>query len=263
MRKMLPWALAGLMLAAPAVTRSQTNSTTATKNTDQARAVLNAMVQALGGQAWLNIRNMESIGHLASFYEGRPQLGTTEYFHYHQWPDYDRIEYTKHRDDVLFFIGNQGWEVDYQGKKQLPKDQLDGFLRRRAHSIETVVKRWMKDPKTILIYEGPRLVQRNLGVQVSLISATNQAVTIVVNVNSHLPLRSEFKWRDPAFHTIETEDVEYDDYHTIDGFPTPLTITVYKDGEMVQQRFRTAVKYNQTLPADFWNPDVAARHIKK
>lgn len=263
MRKFLPWALAVAMLAAPAIAKSQTGDSVATKNADQARAALNAMVQALGGQAWLNIKNVEYIGHIATFFHGKPDLGTTEYFHYHQWPDHDRIEYTKHRDDVLFIIGDHGWEVTYRGKKLLPKDQLQSILRYRRHSIERAVKVWMKDPKTILIYEGPQLVQRHLGIQVSLISATNQSLTIVLDSSTHLPLRSEFKYRDSTYHDLNTDIEEYDDYHTVDGFPTAFTITHYKDGQMVQQRFRSQVKYNQTLPADFWDPDAAARHIKR
>jgi hypothetical protein len=264
MRRVLPWALAGLILATPAITRSQTGGNViATKNADQARDALNAMVQALGGQAWLNIQNVEREGHLAAFFHGNPDLGTEQFFYYHQWPDHDRVEYTKHRDDVLFFIGNQGWEVTYRGKKALPKDQLDAFLRSRSHSIETAVKVWMKDPKTILIYEGPRMVERHLGTQVSLISADNQAITIVTDYDTHLPLRSEYQWRDPVYHDLDTETEEYDDYHTIGGLPTAFRITLIKNGETVQQRYLDKVVYNQTLPADFWDPDVAARKIKR
>ena len=263
MRTILPWALALAMAVAPAATAAQSADAAAQKNVDQARAALNQMVQALGGDLWLNINNVETEGHIAAFFQGSPDLGTTEYFYYHQWPDHDRIEMTKHRDDVLFFIGNQGWEVTYRGKKALPKDQLDDFLRRRDHSIETAVKVWMKDPRTILIYEGPHLVETHLGVQVSLISADNQGITIVMDTDTHLPLSCEYQWRDPVYHDKDDEVEEYADYHTIQGFPTPFSVTRIKNGEMVQQRYVDRVVYNQNLPADFWDPDAAARHIKR
>jgi len=263
MRTILPWALALAMAAAPAAITAQNGDAVAQKNADQARAALNQMVQALGGELWLNINNVETEGHIAAFFQGNPDLGTTDYFYYHQWPDRDRIELTKHRDDVLFYIGNQGWEVTYRGKKALPKDQVDDFLLRRDYSIETVVKVWLKDPRTILTYEGPHLVERHLGVQVSAISADNQAVTIVLDTDSHLPLREQFQSRNPVYHDLDTYAEEYDDYHTIDGFPTPFTITRIKNGDVVQQRYVTRVKYNQNLPADFWDPNAAARHIKR
>ena len=87
-------------LLTPCVTLGQTQSPEdeAQKNADQARAALNAMVKALGGQAWLNMKNQMLQEHVAAFFHGNPDLGTEEIFDYHQWPDHDRIEVTKHRD---------------------------------------------------------------------------------------------------------------------------------------------------------------------
>ncbi len=263
MRTILPWVLTAALTAAPAAVGAQAGESTGQKNADQARAALNQMVQALGGNLWLNINNVEIDGHIAAFFQGNPDLGTTQYFDFHQWPDHDRIEITKHRDDVLFYIGRQGWEVTYRGKKALPKDQLDDFLRRRDHSIETAVKVWMKDPRTILIYGGPHLVETHLGVQVSLISADNQGITIVMDNDTHLPLSEEYQWRDPVYHDKDDEIEEYGNYHTVQGFPTPFSVTRIKNGEMTQQRYVDHVRYNQNLPADFWSPDAAARKIKR
>jgi hypothetical protein len=276
MRKCLPLALAGMLLAAPLVSKSQDETPAATqgaeqggegpvaaKNANQARAALNSMVQAMGGEAWLNIKNSERDGHAAAFFHGNPDLGTESFYDFHQWPDHDREEFTKHRDDVVFFVGNQGWEVTYRGKKALPKKDLDDFLRDRAHSIETAVKVWMKDPRTILIYEGPRMVERHLGIQVSLIAANNDALTIVMDNDTHLPLRREYQYRDPVYHDLDTETEEYDDYHTVDGIPTAFNLTRIKNGETTQQLYLDRVKYNQTLPANFWDVDAAARKIKR
>lgn len=281
MRKFLPWALAGLLLATPLVSASQidngpasTPSATqsadqagqgseATKNAQQARAALNAMVQALGGQAWLNMKNSEKDGHFAAFFHGNPDLGTEQFYMFHQWPDHDRIEYTKHRDVVHLFIGRQGWEITYRGKKAIPQKDLDEFLRDRDYSVETAVKVWMKDPKTILIYEGPRMVERHLGIQVSLIAANNDALTIVMDNDTHLPLRSEYQYRDPVYHDLDKESEEYDDYHTVDGFPTAFRLTRIKNDETTQQLYVDRVKYNQDLPADFWDVDAVTRKIKK
>jgi hypothetical protein len=42
-----------------------------------------------------------------------------------------------------------------------------------------------------------------------------------MDVQTHLPLARTFQWRDPEYHDKNTDTEEYDDYHTIDGFPTP------------------------------------------
>lgn len=235
----------------------------AAKNSRQARAALDAMIKALGGDAWLNMKNNYRQGHIAGFYQGNPDPGTMQVYEYHQWPDHDRINVTKHQDVVEFFIGNEGWELTYRGKRPLPKDQVDDFLRRRDHSIETAVKVWMKDPRTILVYEGQHLAERHLADQVTLISPQNQAITILMDADTHLPLRRSFQWRDPVYHDKNTDVEEYDDYHVIDGFPTAFTVTRLKNDDMVQQFFLEKAAYNQTLSPGLWDVDAVARKLKR
>ncbi len=263
MRRVLPVAVVLLMLAGTPMSRTQNADDSAAKNAKQARAALDAMVQAMGGQAWLNIKNRMQQGHVAGFDHGEPGEGTTDYWEYHSWPDSDRIDFTKHRDVVQFYLGREGWEVTYRGKKALPQEQVDDYMRRRDHSIETVVKKWMNDPQTILVYEGQRLAERHLADQVTLISAQNESVTIQMDTQTHLPLRRTFQWRDPVFKDKNLDAEEYDDYHTFDGIPTAFTITRFKNNEIIRQYFLVHVAYNQDLPADFWSVDASDRRIKK
>ena len=82
-----------LVLAmAAGVVRAQSDE--AAKNAVKARAELDAMVQALGGDAWLNMKNQLLKGRIAAFYQGRPDTGTTLVYEFHAWPDTDRIEVT-------------------------------------------------------------------------------------------------------------------------------------------------------------------------
>lgn len=263
MRRALSLVVSGILLAMPCVTQTQTHDDAAAQNTKKAHAVLDAMVQAMGGAAWLNVKNVMQHGHVAAFYHNQPNLGTTELWVYHQWPDKDRIDVTKHRDVVEFYIGREGWEVTYRGKRAIPKDLLDEALRRRDHSIELAIKVWLKDPNTILIYEGQKMAERHLAEQVTLISPQNEAITIQVDAQTHLPLKRTFEWRDPVYKDKNRDAEEYDDYHVIDGLPSPFSITRYTNDEMTRQYYIDKVEYNQDLPADFWDVDAAVRRIKK
>ena len=256
-------ALSPAILGAPTAMGAQTADPAADQNARKAKAVIDAMVQAMGGQAWLNLKNLMEHGHVAAFFHGQPDLGTTELWQYHQWPDDDRTEVTKHRDVLEFYVGRRGWEVTYRGKKAMEKDLLDDFLRRRDHSIETAVKVWMKDPNTILLYEGQKMAERHLAEQVTLISAQNEAVTIQTDAQTHLPLSRSFEWRDPEYKDKNIDREEYDDYHTINGLPAPFSITRLKNDEIVRQYYVDRVEYNQQLPADFWDADAAAKRVKK
>ncbi len=263
MLRVLTVVLAAVVLAAPPAARTQTVDDAGAKNAQQARAALDAMVKALGGDAWLNLKNQVREGHIAAFFHGEPNLGTTKFWEFHEWPDHDRSEYTTHRDVLQFYVGREGWEVTYRGKKALPKEQVDEYMLRRDHSIETAVKVWLKDPKTILIYEGQRLSERHLAEQVTLISAQNESITIQMDVQTHLPLRRTFQWRDPVYKDKNLDAEEYADYHTVDGLPTAYSVTRFKNDEMVRQVYIDKVSYNQTLGPDFWNVDEAAKRVKK
>jgi hypothetical protein len=122
---------------------------------------------------------------------------------------------------------------------------------------------WLKDPQTILLYEGQKLAERHLADQVTLISSSNEAITIQTDTQTHLPLRRTFEWRDPLYKDKNLDAEEYDDYHVMDGFPTPLTITRFKNDDQIRQYFIVHVKYNQDLPPDLWDVDAVTRKIKK
>ena len=264
MRKGWAVALALVVLAVPPATRTQqTADDSGEKNSKQARAALDAMVQAMGGDAWLNMKNMVREGHIAAFFHGQPDVGTTKFYEFHEWPDHDRVEFTTHRDVVQFYIGRVGTEVTYRGKAPLPQEQVDDFLRRRDHSIETAVKVWMKDPKTILIYEGQRMAARHLAEQVTLISAQNEAVTIQMDTQTHLPLSRTYQWRDPLYKDKNLDAEEYADYHTVDGFPTAFSISRSRNNEMVREVYIDKVSYNQNLPPEFWDINAVVKKVKK
>jgi hypothetical protein len=243
---------------------SQNSEDAATRaNEQKARAALNAMVQAMGGDRWLSLQNSYYQGRASGFYQGKPTGAITDYFQYRTTSGEERIEYTKKRDAVDIFTGDDCWEATYQGKKRIPKDICDDFLRRRDHSIDVAIRVWLKDPRTILISEGQTLSERHLTDQVTLISPSNESITIQMDAETHLPRSRTFQWRDPLYHDKNEEREEYDDYHIFDGIPTAFSITRFHNGDMTSQRFLYKAAYNVPLPPDAFNIDTTAAKVKK
>ena len=129
--------------------------------------------------------------------------------------------------------------------------------------VGVLVKVWLKDPNTILVYEGQRMAERHMAEQVTLISAENEAITIQMDVQTHLPLARTFKWRDPLYKDLNTDIEEYADYHDVEGLPTAYSITRMHNNEMARQVFIDKVHYNQDLGPDFWDVAAVAKKIKK
>lgn len=252
-------------------------------NADQrGRALLDQMVQALGGIAWLNRVTMQSEGRGTTFFHGQPNPYITEF---HEAIRYDRPTATppatwadrvgfltdrgmilpgKKIDVVQIMTAGHGYEITYKGKDELPKDQVDDYYRRHDHSVESIVQSWIHAPGVMIVYEGQKLIDRHLADQVSILSATNDAVILYLDGATHLPIRRTFQYRDPQFHDFDEESETYDDYHSIQGINTPMTITRYHNGDMTGQRYLTKVTYNETLDPSFFNPDaVVPKLVKK
>ena len=235
----------------------------AAANQKKARATLDAMVAALGGERWLTLSNTMEQGRTSGFYLGKPTGMTAEFYEIQKFPDQTRVELGKKRDVFEIISGDQAWEITYKGKRELPKDQVQELIRRRDHSIQTAMRVWLKDPRTVLIYGGQNLVERHLADLTTLINADNDSITIQTDAETHLPLRRTYQWRDPLYHDKNTDAEEYDDYHLVDGFPTAYTITRYHNDDMTNQRFLSHAAYNIPLTPDLFNPDLAAAKIKK
>ncbi len=232
-------------------------------NQQKARATIDAMVAALGGQRWLTLTSMTQQGRTSGFYLGKPTGATAEFFEIQKFPDQTRVELGKKRDVFEIMSGDQAWEVTYKGKKEIPKEQIEDLIRRRNHSIRTAITVWLNDPGTVLIADGQTQVERHLADQTTLINAQNDSITILTDASSHLPLRRTWQWRDPVYKDKNTDAEDYDDYHLVDGMPTPFAITRYHNDDMTNQRFLMRAAYNVPLAPDLFNPDAAAAKIKK
>jgi hypothetical protein len=243
------------------------SATSGQSDTDHGRALLDQMVEALGGKAWLDRTTMQLEGRGSSFFHGEPNPYVVEYRELRRFtqPEADRIGFLTDRgmiepgkkiDVVQIWTADQGYEVTYKGQTKLPKEQVEDYYRRRAHSIETVVQTWLKAPGVLILFEGTEMVDRHIADRVTVFNAANDVVMLDLDATTHLPIRRTFRWSNPQFHDFDEESETYDDYHTIQGIPTALTITRYHNGEISNQRYLTKVVYNAPLDPSLFDPTV-------
>ena len=169
----------------------------------------------------------------------------------------------KKTDVVHIWLDGHGYEVTYKGKTELPKEQVEGHYRNAAHSIEEIVHSWINAPGVMILAEGSGMVERRIADKVTVLTANNDAVTLELDATTHLPLRRTYQWRNPQFKDFDVEQETYDDYHTIQGLPTAMTITSYKNGDMTGQRFLTKVTYNLPVDPALFDPAVVIPKLKK
>jgi hypothetical protein len=217
-------------------------------NAQKARALVQQMVQAIGGEAYLNLKDVEQEGRTSGFYHGNPSGSTAPFWRFIKFPDKERVELTKHRDWILLYTGDQAYEITYRGTKPLDPKDLKEYLQRREYSLDTVLRTWINAPGTAFFYEGDGFVDNRQVDNVSIINSQNQAVTISIDRVNRLPVKKSFKARNLEDRQLDEEEEIYGNYRVEQGFNTAHIITRLKNGEMTSERFLTSVAYNQGLP---------------
>lgn len=221
----------------------------------KARQLLDQMIAALGGQAWLTYQTTEQQGRSYSFFQGRPSSAGTLYWRFYQYPDKERRELTKQRDVVYIYNGNKGYEKTYKGTAADEDKTVQEVLRRRQHSLEVVLRVWMKDPKTVLFYDGQSVADQQMVDVVTILNKDNDQLSIGIDIHTHLPINKRFTWRDPDKYKVEDETI-YGNYRKVQGIETPFTVTSKRDGEINGQNFLTHAEYNTTFAPGFFDAQI-------
>jgi hypothetical protein len=233
------------------------------ENARQARALLDQAIQALGGQAYLNIHDVQQQGRTYNFYHGRPTSNGVVFWRFVEYPDKERIEVTPQRDVAYLFTGNKGYELTFKGPHAMEKKDLDDYLRRRRLSLETVLRTWVNDPTVALFYDGSALAGNLAAQQVTLINAQDEAVSLCFDPDTHLPIKKTYKWRDPVDKERNIEEELYDNYKPVQGIMTPDSFTRYYNGDMQTQRFVNSAKFNEGLDQAMFDPNSSYTPIRQ
>ena len=229
------------------------------------RKLLEQMVDALGGSGWLTRTTLTTEGRGATFYKGAANPYVSQFEeHIRLQPFGERVVLvskmgmfipTSKRDVAEVWTDDAGYEVTYKGRKALPQKDVDDFVRRERHSLEVLVKDWMHQPGVIVTYEGTGMVERKLADTVSVLTADNDGAVLQLENSTHLPISLSYQWRNVTYKDLDREEIQYSDYHPVQGIMTPLTITRLRNGDMTSQRFLTKVTYNLPLAGDLFDPN--------
>lgn len=228
----------------------------AQSNQQKARAILDQMITALGGPAYMNLQDSYTEGRYGRFHN-EVMVGGTVYFRYWQWPDKERVELTKQRDIVDLFIGDRATEVTFRGAHELDPGKDDNVrlaIQRRHYALEIILREWLKDSATLLLYEGPTLAGNKMTDRVTLINSKNESVSILIAPDTHLPAEKIFITRDPQTRDRDEEDEIFDNWRVVQGINTPYSVVTMRNGQIVRQQYLSAVSYGQRPPDSYFTP---------
>ncbi len=213
----------------------------------KAKQVLQQAIEALGGNAYLNVHDVTCVGHLGQFDHSGAVTGYEKFIDFSIPPDKDRNENLPKRNIIQVFNGSQGWELDRGGISDAPATDLADFQDDIRKDLDNILRQRIHEPGMIFRYAGPDIVDREPAEWVELVDRENRTIRIAFNSSTHLPIREEVQTRDPKTQMKSSEVDYFSNYHPIAGVQTPFQVARDRNGMMIYQVFFDKCEYNTNL----------------
>lgn len=213
----------------------------------KAKELIQGMIQALGGTAYLSAKDETCAGRAAQFGHSGALNDYDVFEEFSKFPDKDREEFSKKHNIVQVFNGNQGWELDRGGVTDAPPDSIADNQRETELDLDHILRNRLNEPGMIFRYDGPDTVDLQEAEWVELDDSQGREIRIAIAKLTHLPLRKEVAMRDPQTHMRAEEVDYYSNFHPVDGIQIPFQVTHIRNGLKVYQVFYQNCKFNTGL----------------
>lgn len=213
----------------------------------KAKEILQQAIQALGGMAYLNLRDATCEGRLSQFGHAGELNGFEKFVDYTIPPFKDRTENLPKRNIITVMNGDKGWTLDRGGVSDASGADIAHFEEDTKKDIDYILRSRLKEPNMIFRYAGPDIVDLKQVDWVELVDSDNRTIRIAISQSTHLPVRKIVDTRD-ANTRMKTDEVEYySNYHPLNGVQTPFQITRERNHIKIYQVFFDKCEYNTNL----------------
>jgi hypothetical protein len=251
------------------------------------RQLAQQVIAALGGPAYLNVRDTECDGRTASFGTTGTLMGFSLFRDSWILPDKNRTEYFSKgehtflgfligADELLIthggailtvFSGDQGWTLDKSGVSNEPEDLVKNFNEQIATGMNNMLRRRLNEPGLDVLYAGTDIIDLKEAEWIEFTDSEHREMRLAVDLHTHLPLRWVVDTRNPDTRERNEMITSYIQYQTMDGVKTPLSIELSRNDHKISQTFLSDCKYNSDLAPDLFTraslEQRAAQVVKK
>lgn len=220
------------------------------------QALLDKVIQALGGSTFLDFKTMNSRGRAFSISDGATQ-GFVLYQSAAEFPAKRRLSYglsKKSKAVTIINNGDQGWELDRYGLIEQSPKEIRAWRLANRYSLENLLRARVHQPGTLVQSGGEDFVDNRPVVVLDIFDADQVEVKVDLNQATGLPLQVTYRVLNPDTRQWDDYADVYSDYRPAQGVQTPMHLVRYENGNRVAETFRTQVRYNDPYPAGFFEP---------
>jgi len=213
----------------------------------KAKAIINQGIEALGGAAYLNLRDSTCTGRIGTFDHSGQLTGFGQFIDYTIPPFKDRQENLPKRNIIDVYSGDKGWELDRGGVSEAPPTDLADFQENVKKDLDNILRHRIHEPDMQFRYGGPDVIDGWKADWVELVDSENRTIRIAFLSNTHLPVRKVVDTRDRKTQMKGQETEYYSNYHPISGIQTAYQITRERNDIKIFQAFFEKCDYNTNL----------------
>lgn len=220
-----------------------------------ARAVIDQMIEALGGHAYLQVQDWKCKGKFEDFQNGKP-LGEISYYRFWKWPAKERFQYARLSDEIFIYTEDAVYKATFGGASQLDTGLYPAWkleVQRRQYALERVLREWLNQPGTRFAYQGVTIAEHHIVKRVTVTAAHNNSLTFFIDYFNHLPVKKTFVVQEQGQQQDEISEI-YSDWRRIQGIMTPFHVLLTKTGRPQRQDSIQSVSYNQHLRDEIVTP---------
>jgi hypothetical protein len=235
----LAWA--AFVLSAPAVAQ-----------TDKATTIFNNMISALGGKAFLDVREIQASGKIFVF-KRDVAAGSDVFVDYIKFPDKDRFETGPYRIKPTYINnGDVGWKVELPKIEPQPAAEAKAFQAAFKTGFQYVARFVLTRLDVPLQHVGTEMIsfKRN---DVLEFRDSGNFFRLFVDQQTDLPTKMQVRRAGEAFMREE----QFANWHDFQGIRTALFVIRLRDGEREREVRFDNVSYNPGFADSLFAPPAA------
>ena len=225
---------------------------------EKAERLVREAFEAIGGQAFLDVRTQVRAGRAYSFYnrQVRGQARITIYDRFEdmrpdagqEWLPMRRREvYTEKGDYYALFLNGQGYEVTYRGAVPQPEDYMRRYRLAARRDIFYFMRYRMNEPGLYYYYKGTEIIDNVPCDALDIVDAEGEAITLYLRQSDGLPVQQQYLRRDPKTRIPYEEKSVFGRYKPLGGTLLPWIVRRERDGDRVFELYAQSYQINQPL----------------
>jgi hypothetical protein len=240
-----------------------------TEDQEKAEAIIKRAVEVLGGEAYLNVRNVIGRGFYSPYKDGS-SLPPLRFIDYIVFPDKERTEFTGDGGRLIQTnLEGTGWFYDGAAKtlKDMKAEQVEDFKISMRTSMENLLRGWWRKEGGKITYAGRReagLARRNQTVRLTY--PDGFWIEYEFGAQDGLPAKVLYKRKYKKSDTDEMEEVAEEDrlYKplTFQGVTALFIIDHFRGGAQTGRINYESIEFNRPIADSFFTKPANIKAIK-